>query len=204
MIQALREKDIDEERLAKARAEEQAAIEAYKEAEEVSGAKKQAIFEERKQKEEEMKRAEASKPVPVQQIAAAAAPQKIEGTGSVWNTNSYHWEEKSVAVWSNDTLRSIISGFTHKMNDSTLSIQEITKMEGEASVSIRKGKKIVSFDYAIDLKWQVVLADSDGNQISKMEGKYEMPEVSSDEEWTDWETRVEYGEDKDNLRSMLD
>ena len=50
----------------------------------------------------------------------------------------------------------------------------------------------------------MVLADSDGNQISKMEGKYEMPEVSSDEEWTDWETRVEYGEDKDNLRSMLD
>ena len=179
-------------------------MQAYKEAEEVSGAKKQAIFEERKQKEEEMKRAEAAKPKPVQQISAAAAPQKIEGTGSVWNTNSYHWEEKSVANWSNDTLRSVISSFKHTMNDSTLSIQEITKMEGEASVSIRKGKKIVSFDYAIDLKWQVVLADSDGNQIAKIEGKYVMPEVSSDEEWADWETRVEYGEDKDNLRSMLD
>ena len=31
-----------------------------------------------------------------------------------------------------------------------------------------------------------------------------MPEVSSDDEWADWEVRIEYGEDPDNLRSCLD
>ena len=31
-----------------------------------------------------------------------------------------------------------------------------------------------------------------------------MPEVSSDEDWDDWQVRVEYGEDPENLRSMLD
>ena len=49
------------------------------------------------------------------------------------------------------------------MNDATLSITEITTLTGESSVSIRKGKKIISFDYNIVLKWQCVLADSDGN-----------------------------------------
>lgn len=49
-----------------------------------------------------------------------------------------------------------------------------------------------------------MLADADGNAVSTVEGKYEMPEISNDEEWIDWEVRVEYGEDPDNLRSMLD
>ena len=24
----------------------------------------------------------------------------VEGSGSVWNNNSYHWEQKSVETWS--------------------------------------------------------------------------------------------------------
>jgi len=109
-----------------------------------------------------------------------------------------------VAIWSNDTLRATLSAFKHTMHDSTLSIIEITTLTGEASVSIRKGKKIISFDYQIVLKWQCVLADSDGNQVSRVEGKYELPEVSNDDEWEEWECRVEYGEDPDNLRQCLD
>ncbi len=64
LIGALKTKDIDDERLARARAEEAAAAQAYQEAQETSGAQKQAIFEERKLKEEEMKRTEASRTVP--------------------------------------------------------------------------------------------------------------------------------------------
>ena len=59
LVGALKTKDIDEERLARARAEEAAAAQAYQEAQEQSGAQKQAIAEERKKKEEEMKLAEA-------------------------------------------------------------------------------------------------------------------------------------------------
>ena len=49
-----------------------------------------------------------------------------------------------------------------------------------------------------------MLCDADGKEVSKVKGKYELPEVSSDEEWADWEVRVEYGEDPDDLRSMFD
>ena len=137
-------------------------------------------------------------------MAAASAPQVIQGTGSVWNTNSYHWEEKSVATWANDTLRAVLSGFTHRMSDVTMSVTEITTLSGEASVSIRKGKKIISFDYNMDLKWKAVLADAEGNQVSQLEGKYVLPEVSNEDEWDEWEVRVEFGEDPDNLREMLE
>ena len=37
-----------------------------------------------------------------------------------------------------------------------------------------------------------------------MEGRYELPDMSNDDEWNDWEVRVEFGEDADNLRSMLE
>ena len=87
---------------------------------------------------------------------------QITGQGSVWNTNSYHWEEKSVNTWANDTLRQVISAFTHTMNDATLSIIEITSLNGESSVSIRKGKKLITYDYQITLKWKVVLKDAEG------------------------------------------
>lgn len=49
-----------------------------------------------------------------------------------------------------------------------------------------------------------MLADAGGAEIAKVEGRYDLPEVSSDEDLEDWEVRVEYGEDPENLRSMLD
>ena len=88
-----------------------------------------------------MKQAEAvkqaSQPQPVQ------VNKPIEGTGSVWNVNSYHWEEKPVGKWSEETLKRILSSFSHSMNDAELKIVEITTLKGEASVSIRKAKKII-------------------------------------------------------------
>ena len=55
LVPALKAKDIDEERLAKARAEEAAAAQAYQEAQAQSGAIKQQIAEEAKKREAEMK-----------------------------------------------------------------------------------------------------------------------------------------------------
>ena len=69
------------------------------------------------------------------------------------------------------------------MNDATLTIQEITTLTGEASVSIRKGKKLVTFEYNIVLKWKVILNDAGGGEVAKVEGRYELPEISNDDEW---------------------
>lgn len=146
-----------------------------------------------------MKKEESTKNVPLK----PAQVQKIEGTGSVWNTNSYHWEEKSVNAWAEETLKKVISTFTHRMNDVVLSISEITELKGESGVSIRKGKKIVSFDYEIKLKWEAKLCDGD-KVISKATGAYHMPEVCNDTEWEDWEIRTGIHEDNDKIMQFAE
>jgi len=61
-----------------------------------------------------------------------------KGKGSVWNNNSYHWEQKSVDKWSEETLRKVISSFTFKKEDVSYQITDIKEFKGESSVSIRK------------------------------------------------------------------
>lgn len=65
-------------------------------------------------------------------------------------------------------------------------------------MSVRKGKKIVQFDYYVMMKWKVSFVDkTDGKEISNCVGTYEWPEISSEESYDSWECRVAYLEDKD-------
>lgn len=141
-----------------------------------------------------MKKAEALKqasmPKPVQQV------KTIEGTGSVWNTGSYHWEEKSVNKWAEEKLRTVLSGFKYKWNDAEMIITDIKEFKGESSVSIRKGKKIVAYDYQLTLAWQIDMRDKD-TIIATTKGLYELPEMSNEED--EWEVRVTMGEDKSSI-----
>lgn len=77
----------------------------------------------------------------------------------MWNTNSYHWEEKSVNKWAEERLKQVLSSFSYKMNDATMTITEIKTFKGESSVSIRKGKKIVAYDYSLVLAWKVEMTE---------------------------------------------
>lgn len=46
-------------------------------------------------------------------------------------------------------------------------------------MSIRKGKKIVSFDYSLKLKWSLGLVDGAGSEVAKVTGEFNLPEVSN-------------------------
>ena len=83
-------------------------------------------------------------------------------------------------------------------------VKEIKSIKGESSVSIRKGKKIVAYDYAITLSWQVDMNDKDGKSIATCTGTYEMPEISNEDTMDSWEVRVQYESDSSNLKACLD
>ena len=72
-----------------------------------------------------------------------------------------------------------------------MKVTQIKNLKGESSVSIRKGKKIISYDYNIKLKWEMEMKDGDGNSLGVIKGEYELPEVSNlvAEEGDDWEIR---------------
>ena len=67
-------------------------------------------------------------------------------------------------------------------------IIEVKSFKGESSVNIWKGKKIISYDYAVKVKWDCEVKDGEGQSVGKINGEYDMPEISNDveddgEEW---------------------
>ena len=73
-------------------------------------------------------------------------------------------------------------------------------------MSIRKGKKIVAYDYNFKLKWECSFKDGEGNEVASMKGQYELPEVSNDidDDGDEWEVRPSIKEDPQNLKSRYE
>lgn len=132
--------------------------------------------------------------------------EKVEGQGSVWNTGSYFWEEKSVGKWADERLKEILGSYRYTFGGGELAITSISGFKGESSISIRKGKKIISYDYNINMKFDCVMKDGDGNTLGTIQGEYEMPEMSNDvaDDGDDWEFRVNVTKDESNLKSRMD
>lgn len=88
-------------------------------------------------------------------------------------------------------MKTVLGGFQHQFPGGILKITSVDKLKGEASVSIRKGKKIVAYDYSANLKWECSLIDGEGKEVASMKGTFELPEVSSDidDDGEVWEVR---------------
>lgn len=130
----------------------------------------------------------------------------VEGQGSVWNNNSYHWEQKSVDKWSEDTLKKCLSIFYYKYEKATLKITEVKDFKGESSVSVRKGKKIVTYEYSTKLVWRCDMANEDNSKvIGTIEGEYEMPEISNDilDDGEEWDIQCSIKTGDETLRKTL-
>lgn len=195
LSKAMREKDSGENKIKLDQIKREEAKKAVEEAKTQTGDEKQRIFDEAKKKEAEMKTTEAAK-AEANQIPVKAVANKVEGSGSVWNDGSYHWEQKSVDKWSEDTLKKILSLFYYKQDRATYKIKEVKDFKGESSLSIRKGKKIVTYEYAVKLVWTCDLADEQKTKvIGSVEGEIAFPEISNDEEDWDYDVTILKGEE---------
>ena len=108
--------------------------------------------------------------------------------------------------WSEARLKEVLGGFKHEFAGGVLTVTSVDKLKGEAGISIRKGKKIVSFDYNCKLLWELVVKDGEGKEVGKLKGEYEFPEISSDidDDGEDWEVRTSFKQDEGNLKSRFD
>ena len=88
---------------------------------------------------------------------------KQEAHGSSWNANSYHYEEKDYSSWGKKRLNELLDKvetkpglpITHSGQDFALELKtELKKLEGDAWVNIRKGKKMTCFNYEVDLAFK--------------------------------------------------
>ena len=82
--------------------------------------------------------------------------EKVISDASAWNENAYHWEEKAVSSWATSRLKELINECKFEAEGTKVTIKEITNIMGDvicldiqSSVNIRKGKKLVEYDYNI-------------------------------------------------------
>ena len=72
--------------------------------------------------------------------------------GSVWNKNSWHWEEKDYGKWAKQRLVEVIANLKLEYQENVVTLSDINPT-GFATISVRKGKKIVSFEFELSCSW---------------------------------------------------
>lgn len=116
--------------------------------------------------------------------AAAVDPQP-HAQGSVWNANSWHWEEKPETNWAIDTLTKMIEELSasepYSGSQDPIPVRfSSVKATGEASSSVRKGKKICVLDCNVSGRFSVVVKEgvfSSGSEAS-LSGSFSLSEIN--------------------------
>lgn len=84
-------------------------------------------------------------------IGGATAPRQDAA-----NVNNWHWSEEDLAPWAKERLTALLVGTAAKgvPDKGYVKVTKLEKCEGEASVSNRKGKRIVAFELKVTFKWE--------------------------------------------------
>mmetsp|Transcript_11527 Transcript_11527/g.22022 ORF Transcript_11527/g.22022 Transcript_11527/m.22022 type:complete len:298 (+) Transcript_11527:134-1027(+) len=123
------------------------------------------------------------------QESAPKAEKPTEAQGSAWNLNSWHFEEQDFTAWGEARLKQLLSQvplakISVEMDDLPASLScvlDLKKLTGSAWTHIRKGKKIIGYDYEITMSWKGDI-DQCGMLVTTASGeaKYELT-VDDDE-----------------------
>jgi activator of HSP90 ATPase len=94
--------------------------------------------------------------------------QSTTGVGSIWNQNSWHWEEKNYSEQAKKYLEEeLVKISVHSTNPhATTTLYEVKSVTGSASITIRKQKQIFLFEYTIDMYFKAV-PDLEGEDEAK-------------------------------------
>ena len=103
------------------------------------------------------------------------------GAGSIWNKNSWHWEDKNYSKVAEDFLRARIPQVTVQETNPPCTIQlyDLKTIKGSAQVTIRKQKSIFLFEYDLDIYFRAV---SEGEDKEEAKGLIHLKELNQDDE----------------------
>jgi activator of HSP90 ATPase len=91
----------------------------------------------------------------------------------------------------------ILSGPTAGGNVGELKMIKVDKCSGEASLSRRKGKKVMLlYELEMNLRWEATIKDASGETVSTGKGSYNMPCIDTVEEIDGFEIQVKCNKDK--------
>jgi len=109
------------------------------------------------------------------------------------NVNGWHWQEKNCMGWGRERLSELLTSVTFEVGDGTTAcVSEVTKFEGDASVTLRKGnKKFAVFDLSVTCSWKgSVKTEGDDETTKQVTGEIKLTEFSSTNDEDEYEFAV--------------
>ena len=104
---------------------------------------------------------------------------KPQGFGSIWNNNSWFYEEKNFTKFAQSWIHENISKIEVTKNDINVRMYEVKEVEGQASVTIRKQKQIFLYDFEMEVYFEAKKV-SDPSESCK--GRVKMHELNQDDD----------------------
>ena len=76
-----------------------------------------------------------------------------QGAGSIWNKNSWHWEERNYTDMAKKILNEHLVNVKLDVPEvpAVITLYEVKKIEGQASITIRKQKQIFLFEFELEM-----------------------------------------------------
>ncbi|CAE7213973.1 AHSA1, partial [Symbiodinium sp. CCMP2456] len=88
----------------------------------------------------------------------SSPPSDAPAFGSIWNKNSWHWEEKNCLDLATQEVRAALEkdpGWKHVPALSGVSfVMKDISVRGDASFALRKGKRILCYELSATLAWE--------------------------------------------------
>lgn len=103
------------------------------------------------------------------------------------NVNNWHWTEKNAGPWSETLWKKWLMDL--ELEDDTLGklkVTEVSKFDGDVTLSNRKGKVISYYELVIDCKWECVHENGE----DKATGTFTVPNISEENDPDDIEVDV--------------
>jgi activator of HSP90 ATPase len=125
-----------------------------------------------------------------QELAHAPVQKAAPAHGSLWNANSWHWEEKNCI----ELLRSEVQHalgqcmaerlkHVNDLSGASVLLSDIN-VDGEASFALRRGKRILCYEISVSFKWEVrdayggALGAKGKGSVAELTQEDEVPQVS--------------------------
>ncbi|CAI2354271.1 unnamed protein product [Caenorhabditis sp. 36 PRJEB53466] len=100
----------------------------------------------------------------------------VEERADATNVNNWHWSEKNATPWSLNRLRELLNGFSAEDGPIVVTIDEVKKIDGEATANNRKAKLIFLFEWVIEGTFVARISGSE----DEYKGKFDIPNLSDE------------------------
>ncbi|XP_026190245.1 uncharacterized protein LOC34619950 [Cyclospora cayetanensis] len=123
------------------------------------------------------------------QQTSTSPPENAQEAGttnnnpSAWNPSSSHWEERQLTPWCLSTLTERFTAAKLSLLEGSAELMFFNvSVKGEASLSLRKNRKMLFFDLSAEADWTATARDKDGRFLADSRGHMTLKEFSSDDD----------------------